>query len=80
MRYFKINGTNNSIRIVTSDDKRFKYGVIGTVADLVGAGIFDFCNASADTWAYVPAQEHMKASFFTNKKVCIEALISKFEK
>lgn len=46
---------NMSIRIVTSDDRQKVFGMFGTIADLLGAGVIETDKPYSDTsrWMYI---------------------------
>lgn len=62
MKFTVKKGDESSIRKVWSDDKKVCYGIVGTVRDLLAAKVFDYCDYSPETWAFVPFPE-------TNQKV-----------
>lgn len=53
MKLIKRKGHDNTVRKVYNDDRTKVYGVVGTVEDLLKEGIFDYCDYSGETWAFV---------------------------
>lgn len=53
MRYLKKKGDETTMRKVTSDDKAIVLGVVGTVGDLLNAGVLDYCDFDKDAWCFI---------------------------
>lgn len=54
MKFTKKRDYSSTIRKVWNDEKTECYGLIGTVGDLLEEKILDYCNAPANTWAFLP--------------------------
>lgn len=54
MKLTKKRGDTGTIRKVWNNEKTECYGLVGTIGDLLNEGIFDYCDASTSTWAYIP--------------------------
>lgn len=63
-------GDESTIRILVSDDKSIVYGCIGTVSDLLSAGLFDTCSASSSAWAFI-FHDCPRAEFFDSRSLAI---------
>jgi len=60
MRFFKKKGETSTIRMVKNDAGDRDYGLVGTVADLLAAKVFDFCECEKpkeQVWAFVPVDK-----------------------
>jgi len=64
MKFTKKRGDESTIRKVWSDDKEVCFGVVGTVGDLLEAGIFNYCDHRADVWAFLPDTGIMQRAWF----------------
>lgn len=54
LKFVKKTGYQGTIRKVWTDDKEVMLGLVGTVADFLKEGIFDFCDYPPETWCYLP--------------------------
>lgn len=64
MRFTIKKGDTSTIRKVWSDDKEVCYGVVGTVGDLLKAGILEYADYSPETWAFIPGPGIMQRAWF----------------
>lgn len=64
MKFTRKKNDASTIRKVWSDDKEVCFGVVGTVGDLLAAGIFDYCDYRQDAWAFIPAIGIMQKTWF----------------
>ena len=64
MKFTKKRDYEGSIRKVWSDDKEVCFGIVGTVGDLLKAGILEYCDYSADGWCYLPAPGIIQKTWF----------------
>jgi hypothetical protein len=73
MRVTKRKGDESTVRIIREDNGAF-YGVIGTVADLLAARIFEICDASEEKWAFIRSCENeVSANFYDTRDEAIAA-------
>lgn len=72
MRYLKKKGSTNSIRKVVSDVGNIMYGIVGTVGDLLDAGILEYCDASRDSWCMVSSVWLGAAWFGSDRQDCVD--------
>ena len=64
MKFTKKRGHEGSIRKVWSDDKEVRFGVVGTVGDLLQQGILEYADCSPETWAFLPAPGVLQKPWF----------------
>jgi hypothetical protein len=64
MKFVKKKDYTGTIRKVTNDEKSKVIGIVGTVADLLSEGIFESCNASPETWVYIPMNDIESGAVF----------------
>lgn len=72
MKFTSKKGDTSTLRKVWSDNKEVCYGIVGTVEDLLAAKIFDYCDYSSDTWAYIPKDNNQKAWFGATREAALE--------
>lgn len=64
MKFTVKRGDSSTIRKVWSDDKEVCYGIVGTVGDLLRAGILEYSDYSAEVWAFIPGLGIMQRAWF----------------
>lgn len=64
MKFYRKKGDTSSIRKVYSDDKEVFFGLVGQVNDFLKVSILEYCSASPDTWAFIPALGIMQKAVF----------------
>ena len=60
MKFLKKKGDTSTIRMVRNEVDNHDYGLVGTVADLLAAKVFDFCECEKpanEVWAFVPVDK-----------------------
>ena len=75
MKLTKRRDYTGSIRKVWSDNKEECFGVVGTVGDFLQEGIFEYCDYSPETWAFIPVQATQKVWFGATRDAALENLI-----
>ncbi len=54
MKLMKKKGDESTIRKVWDDNKGKCYGLVGTIGDLLKAGILEYCDYNREFWAFLP--------------------------
>lgn len=54
MKILKKKNYDGSIRILATNDKKYRLGLIGTVGDLLKDNILDYCDYDVCDWCYIP--------------------------
>lgn len=72
MRYLKKRGSDTTIRKVVSDVGNMVYGVVGTVGDMLDAGILEYCDASRDCWCMVSSAWEGAVWFGADRQECVD--------
>lgn len=75
MRLTKKSNYTGSIRKVWSDNKKVCFGIVGTVGDFLQEGIFEYCDYSPETWAFIPTEVKQKLQFGKTRESVLENLI-----
>lgn len=53
MRFLKHKGDDSTIRILSNNNKTVRYGLVGTVSDLLAAHILVSCDQPPETWCFL---------------------------
>lgn len=53
MRFLKHKGDDSTIRVVANNNKTVRYGLVGTVGDLLAARILLRCDYPFDSWCFL---------------------------
>lgn len=77
MRLTKKSNYTGSIRKVWSDNKKVCFGIVGTVGDFLHEGIFEYCDYSPETWAFIPTPGTKQNVYFEATR---EAALKNFTK
>lgn len=77
MKYFKTKRNESSIRLVTSDDKQIRYGLMGTVEDFIKANLFGRYEGPANKIVFSDSDGHCE--FFDDVAKCKEYLHETYE-
>ena len=50
----KAGYTDTTLRTVYNEDKSERFGVVGTVEDLIKVKIFTYCDYNHSSWCFIP--------------------------
>lgn len=62
-KFLKAKGDEGTIRKVVDGETRAVCGIVGTVGDLLKAGVLEYCDYSKTGWCFIPASGDMRARF-----------------
>ena len=74
MKYLKHKDDTSTIRKVVSDDKAKRYGVVGTIGDLLTANILEYCDGKPEMWMFIPFSGYNKAHIGKTRAEAVEEL------
>ena len=74
MKFFQKRGDTSTIRKVVSDDKAIRYGVVGTIEDLLAARILEYCDGKPEMWMFIPFSGYNKAHIGKTRAEAVEEL------